>query len=81
MQKYFDCGQVQEVEIMHFWNDDSNAKSISMCTKPKLGKVSRKNLEKMGAVSLQEKVQQAADAGEDPVGAYIELGSVWGIEI
>lgn len=32
----------------------------------KLGKVCKRNLEKMGKLSLQEKVQQAAEAAEDP---------------
>ena len=34
--------------------------------KSKLGKVCKRNLEKMGKLSLQEKVQQAAEAAEDP---------------
>ena len=34
--------------------------------KSKLGKVCKRNLEKMGKLSLEEKVQQAAEAAEDP---------------
>ena len=55
--------------------------------KSKLGKVCKRNFEKMGKLSLEEKVQQAAEAAEDPEEqaeelqknlSVVEKKEVWG---